>query len=183
MSSRMPQRTVYLVTAAIVAALVGGFALAQISTGGTNTSYQGSQTTTVSAVPGLTYVSTDLVALSANVVSTACTSIAPCSVTSTGATDCAGGFTGSTSCLQNDYAEEVSITTVANTAFVGTVSLTLYVTGTPVGGSAGTYVGTTFFYTQTSATNTAQPIVIYFDIGTAISGPGVVGTVTVIAND
>ncbi len=183
MSSRMPQRTVYLVTAAIVAAMVGGFALAQISTGGTNTSYQGSQTTTVAAVPGLSYVSTDLVALASNVVSTTCTQLTPCSVTSTGATDCAGGFTGSTSCLQNDYAEAVSLSTDANTAFVGTVSLTLYVTGTPIGGSAGTYVGTTFYYTQSSPTNSAQTIVVYFDIGTAISGPGIVGTVTLIAND
>lgn len=183
MSSRTPQRTVYLVTAALVLAMVGGFALAQISIGQTNTSYQGSQTTTVLAVPGLTYVSTNLVELSAGVTNTTCSQGAPCSVTNAGATDCAGGFTGTVGCMATDYVEQVTITTVANTAFAGTVTLTLYVTGVPVHGTAATFTGTSFYYTQTSSANGAQLVVIDFDIGDASSGPGAVSTVSVIAID
>jgi len=183
MSSRVPQRTVYLVTAAIVVAMVGGFALAQISTGGVNTSYQGSQTTTVSAVQGLSYVSTDLIELGATVVPTTCSQGSPCSVTTVGAIDCAGGFTGSTGCAATDYVEQVTITTDAGVAFVGTVTLTLYVSGTPVGGSYATFTGTSFYYTQVSTGNSAQDIVIDFDTGTATSGPGAVATVSVIALD
>jgi len=183
MSSRTTQRTVYLVTAAIVVAMVGGFALASITTGQVNTSYQGSQTTTVDPVAGLSYVSTQLAMLTADVVSTACTALAPCSVTSAGATDCAGGFTGSTTCAATDYVEEVNLTTDASTAFVGTVTLTVYVTGTPVGGALATFAGTPFHYTQTSTTNGAEPIVIDFDVGTATTGPGAVATISVIATD
>jgi len=184
MRKRITQRTVYLVTAALALAMIGGFTMAILTTGQTNTSYQGSQTTTVSSVTGLSYVSTQLVELSSAVTSTTCTSGTPCSVTSAGATDCAGGFTGSTTCAGNDYVELLDLTTVASTAFpgAGTVALTVYVTGTPVGGSAATFSGTTFYYSQASSRNTAQTIVIDFDIGTASSGPGTVATVTVIAN-
>jgi len=172
-----------LVTAAIVAAMVGGFALAAITTGGTNTSYQGSQTTTVSNIAGLTWVSTNLIELAATVAPTTCTSGTPCSVTAADAIDCAGGFTGSTGCAQNDYVEQVTISTVPGTAFVGTVTLQLYVTGTPVAGVAGTFTGTQFYYTQASTSNSLHSIVIDFDVGTAGSGPGLVGTVSVIATD
>jgi hypothetical protein len=184
MSSRVSQRTVYLVTAAIVASMIGGFALASLSTGGTNTSYQGSQTTTVSAVPGISYVSTQLIEVtSATGPFTTCTSVAPCSVTSAGAIDCAGGFVGSTTCAASDYAEQVNLTTDANTAFVGTVTLTVYVTGTPVGGALTTVAGIPFDYTQTSGTNSPTQISILFDVGTATSGPGTIQTVSVIATD
>ena len=183
MSSRMSQRVVYMATAAIVAAMVGGFALAQMSIGQTNVSYQGSQTTTVAPIQGLTYISTDLVELSASLTSTVCTSGSPCSVSTADATDCAGGFTGSTGCVATDYVEQVLIHTDANTAFVGTVTLTIYVSGSPVGGSFATFTGTSFYYTQTSTTNAVHSIVIDFDIGTESSGPGAVATVTVIGSD
>jgi hypothetical protein len=183
MSRKLTQRTVYLATAVIVASMVGGFALAQLSTGGVNTSYQGSQTTTVTPVQGISYVSTDLVELTSTISSTTCSLSTPCSVTSAGAVDCAGGFTGSTGCAATDYAEEVNLTTVANTAFVGTVTLTVYVTGTPVGGALQTFAGVPFHYTQTSGTNSAQSIIIYFDIGAVATGPGVVDTVSVIGTD
>ena len=185
MGSKLTQRTVYLVTAAIVAAMVGGFALASISTGGTNTTNQGSQTTTVTPVQGISWVSTQLVELTSAVTNTSCSHGSPCSVTSAGAIDCAGGFSGSIACAQSDYVEEVNLTTVFHTPFSGstmTVSLTVYVTGTPVGGSTPvTVAGIPFFYTQTSGTNSPQPIVIAFDVGTASSGPGAVATVSVIA--
>lgn len=184
MRKRLAQRTVYLVTAALVAAMVGGYAMATLSTGGTNTTYQGTQTTTVSSVAGLSYTSTNLVYLSSAVSSTICSSASPCSVTSANAIDCAGGFTGSTTCAATDYVEQVIFTTTAGTAFPGTgeIQMTVYVSGTPVGGSATTVAGTTFYYSQTSTSNTAQTITIDFDIGTSSSGPGAVSTVTVIAN-
>jgi len=183
MGSRTSQRAVYLATAAIVVAMIGGFALAQISIGQTNVSYQGSQTTTVAPVQGLTYVSTDLIQLGASVSNTTCSSGSPCSVTGAGATDCAGGFTGTVGCMVNDYVEQVTLHTDAGVAFVGTVTLTLYVTGTPVGGTSATFTGMSFYYTQTLTSNTQQPIVIDFDIGSHLSGPGAVATVTLIASD
>lgn len=184
MSFRTSQRAVYLATAVIVAAMIGGFALAEIAIGQTNVSYQGSQTTTIASVPGLTYMSTQLVQLSANVVNTTCSVGSPCSVTTSGATDCAGGFTGSIGCMATHYVEQVTFDTDANTAFVGTVTLTLYVTGTPVGAShATTFPGTSFYYTQTSSSNAVYSIVIDFDIGTNDTGPGVVTTVSAIASD
>ena len=184
MSSRVSQRTVYVVTAAIVASMIGGFALASISTGGTNTSYQGSQTTTVTAVPGITYVSTQLIQVTSSIGPfTTCSHAAPCSVTTTGAIDCAGGFVGSTTCAVSDYAEQVNLTTVAGTAFVGTLTLTVYATGTPVGGSLTTVAGIPFDYTQISSSNSPTTISILFDVGSASSGPGTVQTISVIATD
>jgi hypothetical protein len=185
MSSRTPQRAVYLVTAAIVAAMVGGFALAAISLGGTNTSYQGSQTTTVSEINGLSYVSTNLTKLISTVTPTTCTSGSPCDVAAAGATDCAGGFTGSTTCAAGDWVEQVTIDTVVATQFVGPVTLTLYVTGqpAPITGSPSTVAGTTFYYMESVSPSAVEPIVIDFDTGTNAHGPGLVTTVSVIATD
>jgi hypothetical protein len=178
MGIRMGQKAVYAATAAIVLAMVGGYALATFSTGGTNSVGQGSQTTTVTAVQGLSWTSTSLVELATATVpaGTTCTSAAPCSVSTAGASDCAGGYTGSTTCAVGDFVEQVTLSTVANTAFTGTVQITLTVTGT-----SGTSSGTTFYYTQSSTTNSVQTIVQDFDIGTSASGPGNVASVTVVA--
>ena len=172
---RASRRLLYATTAAVVLAMVGGFALANVSLGGTNTVSQGSQSTTVSAVAGLTWTSTQLIELTAAPTGTTCTNTTPCTVTTLGASDCAGGFTGSTTCATGDYVEEVSLTTVANTAFAGTVKITLYVTG------SSTAAGATFYYTQAATTNAAQTIVQDFDIGTISTGPAAVTSVTVIA--
>jgi len=183
MASKVSQRAVYLVTAVIVASMVGGFALATMTLGGgTNTSYQGSQTTTVTSVNGLTWLYTNASAIEgASAVTNPCTVLATaCSVQSAGYTICAGGFTGSTGCNSGDFVEQVTLTTVANTAFPATVAVTVYVTGTPVGLSAATFSGPTAYFTDTTG-NTAQLIVLDFDIGTITSGPGSVTSVSVIA--
>jgi hypothetical protein len=186
MSSRTPQRTVYLVTAAIVAAMVGGFAIAQMQLGGTNASYQGSQTTTVSDVPGLTWVNTTMTEiLGAATVSDPCTVVDVCDATTSGFTVCAGSFPG-LACSESDFVENVTIAVNTLTAFpTHTVALTVYVTGTPPGGTEGTYVGPTSYFTETGTTPTAplapENIVLFFDIGTTVTGPGAVSSVSVVA--
>jgi len=97
MGSRKSQRAVYLVTAAIVASMVAGFAVAELSLGGTSISYQGSQTTTVSPFGGLTW---EYTALSQANVSTAATITTGCGGTQLTACNvydaplmiCAGAF-------------------------------------------------------------------------------------------
>jgi len=187
MSSRASQRTVYLVTAAIVAAMVGGFALAEMSIGSTNTSYQGSQTTTVSPVPGLTWVNTSLTELTTTEVAgltNGCTVPGTCAITTIAGpvyehsfSVCAGAVSPLT-CSAGDFVENVTLS-VGSVAFpTDTVALTTYLTG-PV---LGTLVGPTLYFTeQNSFPSTAQTIVLYFDIGTTATGPGMVTSVSVIA--
>lgn len=191
MKSRVTQRTVYLVTAVIVASMVSGFALADLSLGGTNTSYQGSQTTTVSALPGLTWEFTEVSEVSVSTsFTTGCgaTAAAACNVYSASATVCVGSYTGtSTPCQQGDFIEQVDFTTTAGTPFYGsgypaTVSLSMLVTGTPFGGTQGTYAATTFWFTETvSGTNAAEVIALDFDVGSMPNGPGAVTSVSVLA--
>ena len=168
--SNWKRRAYYGATIATMIALTAGFALATVNLGQTNTSYQGSQTTTVSGVAGVTYVSTDL-GVSSGVSSTTCTSGSPCTVTSSGATDCVSG-----TCASSDYIETITLTTTAGTAFAGTVEITVYVTAAGV-----TTPGATRYYLQPSGSNTAQSIVQVFDIGTVVTGPEAVTSVTVIA--
>jgi hypothetical protein len=185
MSSRTPQRTVYLVTAAIVAAMVGGFAIAQMQLGGTNTSYQGSQTTTVTNVQGLTWVNTTMTEIPGAVaILNPCTAVDFCDVTTSGYTVCAGSFPGLT-CGASDFVENITIA-VTTTPFVTVgVSLTVYVTGTPVGHSEGTFVGPTSYFFENGPPPTAptatEDIVLFFDIGTTVTGPGAVTSVSVVA--
>ncbi|HYA70891.1 MAG TPA: hypothetical protein VEH28_05950 [Thermoplasmata archaeon] len=192
MASKVTQRAVYLATAAIVVAMVGGFALATMALGGTNPSYQGSQTTNVTSLPGLTWLATKLSAVNTTTAyTTPCTTAATaCIITTTaGATLCVGSFTGAygtASCGSGDFVEEVTLTTVANALFYGgtgpvTITLTTYVTGTPVGGTAGTYAGPAFFLTENAAPTAAQHIVLDFDIGISSAGPGAVSTISVVA--
>ena len=68
------------------------------------------------------------------------------------------------------------MTTVAGVAFSGTVEITLYVS-TP----SGDFVGIPYYYSQPSASNSAQTIIQDFDIGAESNGPGAVSTVTVVA--
>jgi len=188
MSSRKSQRAVYLVTAAIVASMVAGFALAELQLGQINASYQGSQTTRVSPLDGLQW---DFTALTDVNTSTAwaapCGSSATlaCDVTSVSKAVCAGGFPGLV-CNQGDFIEEVNLTTIAAENFTGgasypvVVSLTVFVTGTPFGSpTAATYAGSPIYFTEKTTGNTAAYIALDFDIGTI--APGSVTSVSVIA--
>jgi hypothetical protein len=166
--------------------MVGGFALADLSLqGGTNSVSQGSQTTTVSSVTGLTYVSTNLSELGGTTsVTNPCTLPGvPCNAHSSGWTVCVGGFTGSTGCAAGDFVEQVNLSVSTSTNFpAGTVALTVYVTGAPFGGTASTFTGTTSYFNEPLGHPTAPEfIVLDFDTGTPPNGPGAVKSVSVIA--
>lgn len=187
MGPRTRQRTVYLVTAAIVASMIGGFALATMSLGGTSQSFQGSQTTTVSAIKGLTWEYTNLSEVSgAATVTNPCTHLASaCDVTTSGYTVCAGSFNASL-CNPNDFVEQVNLSVSSVFAFPapGTVAITVYVSGTPIGGSFSTFVGPTCYFTEGStptAPSTPMTILLDFDVGVTPTGPGAVTSVSVIA--
>lgn len=189
MASKVSQRAVYLVTAAIVVAMVSGFALASLSLGQTSNSYQGSQTTTVTSLTGLQW---DFTALTDVNVSTpwalSCGSTAAhaCDVTSVSKTVCAGGYPALT-CSQGDFIEQVNLTTVAGTPFYSPtptvfpviVSLTVFVTGTPVLGAPGTYAGSPIYFEETASPSTTAFIALDFDVGT--TAPGTVNSISVIA--
>jgi hypothetical protein len=180
MSSRITQRTVYLVTAVIVASMVGGFALATMQLGQTNNSYQGSQTTTVSSVAGLTWLNTTLAVNNNTAPAFAtCTLAVPCNLHTSGYTVCAGGFP-TFACAQSDFVEQVIISVSAVTAIpTGAVELTVYVTGTPTAGSQGTYAGPILYFTESATPAVTENIVLDFDVGAP--GPGAVTSISVIA--
>jgi hypothetical protein len=193
MNSRTSQRTVYLVTAAIVASMVGGFALANITlSGGTNTSYQGSQTTTISPVSGLTWLSTNLsVVPTATTFSGPCLSLkSPCDVDLTGYILCLGGFPTSASCNAGDFVEQVNLS-ISNVVHfpasaygptpTGAVALSIYVTGTPIGQSSGTFAGLTTYFVESVLPATPEVLTLDFDIGVIPTGPGAVTAISVIA--
>jgi len=196
MKSKTSQRTVYIVTAVIVASMVGGFALAELSLGGTSTSYQGSHTTSVQSLTGLTWQFTQLsvVNTSSNVV-TGCGSnpTHACDVFGTSLTICAGYYPSTVGpvvpCNSGDFIEQMNLTTTADMNFTGgtvssLVSLTVFVTGTPFDGTSGTYAGAQIWFIETGATplaNPAENIALLFDIGSLPNGPGSVTSVSVIA--
>jgi len=188
MSSKRSQRTVYLVTAAIVASMVAGFTLAELQLGQTSISYQGSQTTQVSPLGGLKWDFTALTEVNVSTqfaASCGSTPALPCDVTQFSKTICAGVFPG-LACAQGDFIEEVNLTTITGENFTGgthypvIVSLIMFVTGTPVGSASGTYAGSHFYFTETAA-NTAAYIAFDFDVGAIPYGPGAVTSVSVIA--
>jgi hypothetical protein len=176
MRIRTSRRLIYAAMALTVLSLVGGFSAATITIGQTSSSYQGTQTTTISPVTGLSVTSTNLVLLSSPVTNSSCPGPSGCSVTSASVTDCAGGFAGHTGCVTNDWVEQVTLTTTPNTAFSGVVKITLYVSA---GGAPTT--GTTFFYSQASGTNSAETIVQDFGVGNFSTGPASVTGVAVVA--
>src|SRR5208282_2846263 len=108
---------------------------------------------------------------------TVCTLGSPCSVTSASVTDCAGGAPPHTGCGAGDFVEQVLLTTVSHTPFSGTLKITMYVST-----GSGTDVGTSFYYTQSSAANGVETIVQDFDIGSWSTGPGPVTAVSVVIN-
>jgi len=188
MTSKLSQRTVYLVTAAIVVAMVGGFALADMSLGATNTSYQGSQTTTIMQVSGISYVSTNIsMVQSAAVPGVACTALAsPCDVHASGYFLCVGGFAGYTTCAAGHFVEQITLLVSQTVQFPpsafgptpsGAVALTVDVTGSP-----GVVTSTTTYFVESALPPAVSPefIVLDFDVGTPTLAGGVT-SITVIA--
>jgi hypothetical protein len=133
----------------------------------------------------LTWVNTTLTELTTAEVAgltSGCTVAGVCDVTTTAPAEhsfsvCAGALPPLT-CSVGDFVENVTLS-VGSVAFpTDTVALTTYVTG-PV---LGTLVGPTLYFSElNSFPPTAQTIVLYFDIGTTATGPGVVTSVTVTA--
>jgi len=157
-----------------VLALTAGFALAGLNLGQTSSEQQGSMTTTVGPVTGLTWNSTMLIELGAAVGPSTCTTqLTACNVTLAGATDCAGGLGGAT-CSTGDWVEQVTLVTTAATPFAGIVLINLVVV------SGGVYhSGSVSYYTDASG-NTQQLITQDFDIGTSTPAP--VTTVSVVVS-
>lgn len=191
MARKTSQRIVYLVTAAIVVSMIGGFALATFQLNGqTNNSYQGSQTTNVTPLPGLTWLATNITAVPSSLTYNTCGTTAglACDVATNPATVCVGNYDGSP-CAAGDFVEQITLTTSTGTFFYGvgptaSVTLTTYVTGTPVSGpdagTQGTYAGPAVYFTE-AASPVQVTIVLDFDVGLVAAGPGAVTSVSVIA--
>ncbi len=181
---RVRQRSVYWVTAALVACMIGGYTMAALSTGGMNTSQQGSQTTTVIPIAGISWLSTNLTEIATSPPN-ACAAEPGCDLSVNSYYTCVGGFSTPTTCPQTDYAELI----ILNTTSVGIpaghyLALTVFVTGTPVGGSPTTAPSSPAYYHESSGAPTpSNDIYLYFDIGSvALGGPAIVTSVTVIGN-
>jgi len=175
MRLRTQRKVIYVAMGLTVLALTGGYALASVSLGQSSTAQQGSITTTISPVKGLSADATDLVMVTGSnqPAGTTCSGATPCDVTSGPASDCAGGVAGDTACAIGTWSEEITLNTTGGTPFSGVVNITVYVT---VGGTV--YTGTTFYYTDSSG-NTQESIVQYFGVGA--STPGTVTSVSVVA--
>jgi len=175
MRLKAQRRAIYVAMGLTVLALTGGYALASVSLGQGNGVQQGSQTTTISPVTGLSWVSTELALGNSAEPNSTCTLASPCDVSSHPVYDCAGGYGSFNGCSSTDWVEQVTLTTVNNVALNGTVNLTLYVT---IGGF--TYTGTSFFYKDASP-NPPEPIIQDFGVGDLSSGPGAVTSVSLVA--
>lgn len=182
--ARVRQRSVYWVTAALVACMIGGYTMAALSTGGVNTTQQGSHTTTVIPIAGISWLSTNLTEI-ATAPPNACTPAPGCDLSVSTYYTCVGGFPATTTCAQTDYAELI----ILNTTSVGIplghyLQLTVFVTGTPVGGTATTQASSpAYYYESVGAPSPSNDIYLYFDIGSvALGGPAAVTSVTVIGN-
>jgi hypothetical protein len=175
MRLKAQRRAIYVAMGLTVLALIGGYALATLGLGQTNSVQQGSHTTTIRPVTGLSWDSTTLVGLEVAVTNSSCSPSPGCDVTSTQATDCAGGVPGSAGCLNGDFVEQVVLNTTAGTNLTGVVNITLYVTA-----NGTTYTGLSFYYHDSSG-NLRELITQDFGIGNATTGPTPVSAVTVIA--
>jgi len=189
MSARRPQRAVYLVTAAIVAAMIGGYALAATATTPPTNPQGSSQGTTTPGplVPGYSWTNSELVVLLVNKDVSLGTSIGTGNALEgqqLALTDCA-----SATCSQNfqpalgptevvgDYAEEIVLTVAQGTAapangveaqFVisctGCVTSTLVANAFTNAGTSGNAGGSTITVnflidTGESASSTATPVI------------------------
>jgi len=178
MRLKTQRRAIYAAMGLTVLALIGGFTVANLSLGSApNAIQQGSHTTTIGAVVGISWVSTSLVELVSAASTASCITVGTaCNVTSTSYSNCTGGLAGSTTCAATDWVEQVTLSTTVGTAINGVANLTLVVvsSGLP-------HTGTSYFY-KDSAPAAATYIVLDFDIGTATNGPAPVTSVTVVAN-
>ena len=183
---RVRQRTVYLVTAGLVACMIAGFAMAQFSTGGVNKAQQGSQTTTVEPIAGLSFISTNLTELSNSPTATCTSGASPCDLSSGSYASCVGGFSSALTCGVTDFVEQINLTTTLTALPANAnVELTVFVTGTPTGMSSPVTVACpgTYYAEPTGLPSSPSVITLDFDIGSVASGgPGAVSSVTVIGN-
>lgn len=169
---------IYVAMGLTVLALIGGFTLASLTLGSAPTQgQQGSHTTSIGPVTGLTWVSTTVVVLANPASDLECLQGSPCNVGTGTVTPaaCAGGEPG-LQCDPGDFAENVTLATTAGAPFSGTLEITLYVTNATNGQI---YTGTTFYYTDSPGTAAAD-IWQVFDIGTSFHGPNPVSAVTVV---
>ncbi len=176
---RVPRRTVYAVTGLALLALISGYALATLTLAPSIGVQQGSQTSTISSVVGLTFNGTQLVDLANAVANRTCSSTDPCSVESQNATDCAGGVSGATGCVAGDWVEEVSLETSASQRFTASNAEVCLTVDVVVNGT--TETGTTFCYTN-AAPAFAESIEIFYGVGAPSASPESVSSVTVVAN-
>ena len=176
MRLKTQRKVVYAAMGLAVLAMTSGYALADLSLGNAGTpAQQGSETTQITSVAGLTYSETALTMISGFTNDTGCATSPGCSVASASVTTCVGLTGGSTSaCASGDFAEVVVLTTAPSTPFSGTVTVTMSVST-----ALGTTIGAPQYYTN--AGGTAQSISLYFDIGTAAGGPESITSVTVVA--
>jgi hypothetical protein len=170
MSSRMPQRAVYLVTAALVAAMVGGFALASFTYSAQQNTQQGQQNVVISPISQLTYLSTSLENSLSSLAVASTSSSTPSSVGTTAATYCISAA----ACTAIDDSETIDFTVAANG---GSSAYTFHLTISV--DSGGVTTSTTTYYTE-AASATASTLTLYYDLGSA--SPGVVTSVNIIGN-
>ena len=183
MRLKTQRRVVYAAMGLTVLALTGGFALAaNFGVGGSNTSQQGSHSTTVEAVPGVMWTATQL-GMGEGSGYSVCggTNTSACDVTSTGAANCVGGI-DNIGCANTDLVESVTLSTVVGTEFSGaaggvphTVNATLYIATT-----TGSYQSGTFFYSETAAPAATSTITLDYDISLTAGGAADVTSVTVV---
>jgi hypothetical protein len=103
---------------------------------------------------------------------------------------CVGGFPTSASCNAGDFVEQVnfSISNVVKfpaSAYgatpTGAVALSIYVTGTPIGSSSGTFAGLATYFVESVLPTLPEVLTLDFDIGVIPTGPGAVTAISVIA--
>jgi hypothetical protein len=168
MRLKTQRRAIYVGMGLTVLALVGGFTLANLTLGGTtSSSYQGSHSTTVAAVPGLNWTGTDLNMDTAQVVNTTgCAATTGCDVSSSSAVVCAGSTHSGTWCAAGDFVEQVVFNTTYHKSMGGVANITMFVATT-----GASYEGETFYFHDTD-TNYVENITLDFDIGnTSVQAP------------
>jgi hypothetical protein len=180
MRLKTQRKAIYVAMGLTVLALVGGYTAANLAIGGsTNSAQQGSHTTNIGQVTGLSWNGTAPTMFESTLTNTSgCASEPGCAVSSSAATVCAGSTHAGTWCAAGDFGEEVVLNTTANSPFAhDPMNITIYVT---VGSTV--YTGETFYFTD-SGSNARELITICFDTGTASAGPAPVSDITVIAED
>jgi hypothetical protein len=175
MRLKAQRKAIYAAMGLTVLALSGGFAIANFSMGATNTSLQGSQTTTIGSIPGLAWNATDLGVQGPTSFSSCGSSASPCIVTSANKTVCAGTINVANQCTESDFIENITLSTSVGVAFGHTVGVTVYVT---VSGT--THVGATVYFNDTAPSHTTF-MWLDFDVEAAAGGPAQVTSVSVVA--